>query len=141
MIIVNLKPNPFHQNTYLSENLYLNAGIVNWRMNMRPHLWRPSTDVFETEDRFVTRVEIAGMNEADFQVNIDQNILTISGTRPDTGEHRAFHQMEIHFGDFISQVEFPNNIERDKVEAEYKDGFLTVILPKAPPTQIKISKE
>lgn len=106
---------------------------------MRPHLWRPATDVFETEDRYIVRVEVAGMNESDFQISIDQNILTISGVRPDTGERRAFHQMEIHYGEFVTQVELPSNIEREKVEAEYQDGFLRVILPKAQPKQVKIS--
>lgn len=108
---------------------------------MRPHLWRPSTDVYELEDRYVVRVEIAGMKEADFNINIDQNILTISGARQDTGERRAFHQMEIHYGEFITQFELSNDIEREKVEAEYQDGFLRVILPKAQTQQIKITEE
>lgn len=108
---------------------------------MRPHLWRPSTDLFETEDRYVIRVEIPGMNEADFNISIDQNVLTISGTRPDTNERRAFHQMEIQYGEFTTQVELPNSIERDRVEADYQDGFLRVNLPKSQPKQIKISRE
>lgn len=108
---------------------------------MRPHLWQPLTDVYEMEDRYVVRVEIPGMNESDFQINIDRNVLTISGTRPDISERRAFHQMEIHFGDFASQVELPSNVEHEKIEAEYQNGFLRVILPKAQPKQIKISKE
>lgn len=141
MIIVKLKSDPSRQNAYVPEDPYLPIGYVNWRLNMRPHLWRPSTDMYELEDRFVVRVEIAGMNDSDFQISIDQNILTISGVRPDTGERRAFHQMEIRYGEFITQVELPNNIDREKVEAEYQDGFLCVILPKAEPKQIRITKE
>ena len=108
---------------------------------MRPHIWRPSTDVIELEDRFVVRVEVAGMNEADFEISMDQNTLTVRGTRVDTSERTAFQQMEIQFGEFISQVEIPGNIDREKAEAEYIDGFLRIILPKALPKQIKISKE
>lgn len=108
---------------------------------MRPHLWRPSTDVIEIEDRYIIRVEVAGMNEADFSISMDQNILTVRGTRADSGERKAFHQMEIHFGEFITQVELPANIERDQAQAEYIDGFLRISLPKAQPKQIKISKE
>ena len=107
---------------------------------MRPHLWRPATDLFEMEDRYVVRVEVAGMNEKDFSISMDQNVLTIRGTRPDSGERRAFHQMEIQYGDFITQVELPTHIERDGVEAEYQDGFLRVILPKAHPKQIQINR-
>ncbi len=108
---------------------------------MRPHLWRPSTDVIELEDRFIVRVEVAGMSEADFQISMDQNVLTVRGTRNDTAERKAFHQMEIHFGEFITQIEIPNNIEREQAQAEYVDGFLRIVLPKSQPKQIKISKE
>lgn len=142
MIIVNLKSNPQRSGERLPDNPYLNSGIVNWRLTVRPHLWRPSTDVYETEDKFVVRVEIAGMTESDFSISMDQNILTISGVRPDlSGERRAFYQLEISYGEFITQVELPNNIDRESVEAEYQDGFLRVILPKAQPKQIRISKE
>lgn len=141
MIIVNYKSRPHRQDVYLPDNPLVTVGIVNWRINMRPHLWRPSTDLFETEDRYVIRVEIPGMNEADFNISIDQNVLTISGTRPDTNERRAFHQMEIQYGEFTTQVELPNSIERDRVEADYQDGFLRVNLPKSQPKQIKISRE
>lgn len=108
---------------------------------MRPHLWRPATDLFEMEDRYVVRVEVAGMSEKDFSISMDENVLSIRGTRPDSGERRAFHQMEIQYGDFITQVELPTNIERDRVEAEYQDGFLRVVLPKAQPKQIRINRE
>lgn len=108
---------------------------------MRPHIWRPSTDVIELEDRYVIRVEVAGMNESDFQISMDQNTLTVRGTRVDTSERKAFQQMEIQFGEFISQVEIPGNFEQEKAVAEYIDGFLRIILPKAQPKQIKISKE
>jgi HSP20 family protein len=141
MIIVKFRSDPTRPNAYTPEDPFMTAGYVNWRVNMRPHLWRPSTDVIELEDRYVIRVEIAGMNESDFQISIDQNILTISGVRKDTSERRAFHQMEIHFGEFVTDIELPGDIDREKVEAEYQDGFLRVILPKAQPKQIKVSKE
>lgn len=108
---------------------------------MRPHLWRPSTDLIELEDRYIIRVEVAGMKESDFQISMDQNTLTIRGSRGDTGERKAYHQMEIPFGEFITQVEIPSNIDREKAEAEYIDGFLRIIMPKAQPKQIRISKE
>lgn len=141
MIIVRLTSEPHHNRQNFIDNPYYDTGYANWRLSMRPHLWRPLTDVYEMEDHFVVRVEIPGMNESDFQINIDRNVLSISGNRPDTGERRAFHQMEIHFGEFISQVELPSNIDQEKIEAEYQNGFLRLILPKAQPKQIKISKE
>ncbi len=87
------------------------------------------------------RVEIAGMHEGDFTISIDQNVLSISGLRPDTAERRAFHQMEIPFGEFSTVVEISSPIDIDNVQAEYRDGFLLVTLPKAKPKEIKINKE
>lgn len=141
MIIVSFKPGEIRRSNDLASDPYLNNGLIHWRVSMRPHLWRPATDLFELEDRYIVRVEVAGMNEKDFSISMDQNVLTIRGARPDSSERRAFHQMEIQYGEFITQVEIPNNIERDRVEAEYQDGFLRVILPKAQPKQIRINRE
>jgi HSP20 family protein len=63
----------------------------------------------------------------------------INGTRIDNEERKAFHQMEIHFGEFNVIVELPPSINIEKVEAYYQDGFLKVILPKATPHQIKVN--
>jgi HSP20 family protein len=57
--------------------------------------------------------------------------LTVRGSRQDIPERRAFHQMEIHFGEFSIELELPNYIETDQVQAVYSDGFLRIHLPKA----------
>ncbi len=114
--------------------------IVNWRINSRSHAWRPPTDVYEHEDKVVVRVEIAGMNEDDFSISLDRNVLVVRGVRPDLTERRAYHQMEISFGEFATAVEIHTPIDTDKVHAEYENGFLWVILPKAQPKHIKINE-
>jgi HSP20 family protein len=114
------------------------AGVVNWRMTILPTQWRPPTDVYETDDGYVVRVEIPGMRDGQFSVMVENNILTIRGSRSDTAERRAFHQMEIRFGDFSTDVELPPNVNVNQVQAEYEDGFLRVFLPKAQPRQIHI---
>jgi HSP20 family protein len=81
------------------------------------------------------------MSEGDFTISIDQNILSIAGVRSETGERRAFYQMEIPFGEFSTEVEIPSPINMEQVAAEYHDGFLLVTLPKAKPKEIKINKE
>jgi len=116
----------------------LASGVINWRLTIMPHLWRPPTDFFEVEDRFVVRVEIPGMKDGEFSVSVENNLLTIRGDRQDTGERRAFHQMEIHFGEFSSEVELPANVDANQIQAEYEDGFLWVFLPKAQPKQILV---
>jgi HSP20 family molecular chaperone IbpA len=111
---------------------------IGWQVNIHSYSWSPPTDVYETDVSFVVRVELAGMRESDFSINIDKNFLVISGVRVDAQERRSYHQMEIRFGEFSSGVELPHGVNFDKAEAEYEDGFLTVILPKLVPTGIKI---
>ncbi len=112
-----------------------------WRIISRPHAWRPPTDMYETEDAIIIKVEVAGMREADFTISLVERSLTIRGVRQDTSERRAYHQMEIAFGEFHTEVELPYLVIADKVEATYRDGFLRVILPKAQPKHIKVEGE
>ena len=103
----------------------------------RSHMWRPPTDVYETENSIVVRVEIAGMDEADFTIILDERYLMIRGVRAEQAERRAFHQMEIRFGEFGTEIELPYPVAVNKVEAFYGMGFLRVVLPKARPQQIR----
>ena len=102
---------------------------ISW--SVRSSIWSPPTDVYETEANYVIKVEIAGMRDEDFEVSVENNILLISGYRSDLNERRAYHQMEIRFGRFEIAVEIPATVNMDKAIAEYKDGFLTIVLPKS----------
>lgn len=101
-------------------------------------IWSPPTDMYETEDDIVARVEIAGMKEDDFEVVLENNVLLIAGTRADCADRRAYHQMEIRFGKFATSVALPAPVDTETARAEYKDGFLTVTFPKTKPNQIKV---
>lgn len=92
--------------------------------------WSPPTDVYETEEACVVKMEVAGMRDEDFEVVFENNILVIRGRRPDFNERRAYHQMEIRFGRFEVAVEIPVLVDLERSEAAYKDGFLVVLLPK-----------
>lgn len=117
------------------------SGVITWRVSVRrPHTWQPPTDLYETDEKFIIRVEIAGMNKEEFCVSLENNILTISGSRPDMPLRRSFHRMEIMFGDFKTAVELPSPVDADQVTAEYRDGFLNTHLPKIQPTIIQIKE-
>jgi HSP20 family protein len=109
---------------------------VSW--HVRSSVWSPPTDVYETEEMYVVRVEIAGMNEDDFEVLLENNTLLISGTRPDLAERRAYQQMEIRFGKFSTAINLPGPMNIELARAEYKDGFLTIVLPKTTSNQSKV---
>lgn len=101
-----------------------------WRIVARPNIWQPPTDVYDLDDALVVRVEIAGVRQDDLQISIDRRYLSIRGIRQDASERRAYHQMEILFGEFGVQVELPFPVISDQIQACYRDGFLKVILPK-----------
>ncbi|HMZ07903.1 MAG TPA: Hsp20/alpha crystallin family protein [Anaerolineales bacterium] len=109
---------------------------VGWQV--RSSIWSPPTDLYETEYAYIIRMEIAGMREEDFEVSLQNDTLSITGSRPDYPERRAYHQMEIRFGKFASFVGLPGPVDIDQSKAEYVDGFLTVTLTKATPTNIKV---
>jgi len=138
MITVTFKSNPRRTSPVPDKADYV---LVNWRISSHPHAWQPPTDVYEREDSIVVRVEIAGMHEADFTISLDQNVLVIRGVRSEPNERRAYHQMEINFGEFITTVEIQVPFDHQQVHAEYQNGFLWVILPKAQPKTIKISED
>jgi HSP20 family protein len=101
---------------------------TSWQV--RSSVWNPPTDVYETEQNLIIKVEVAGMRDEDFEVAIEENILIILGIRPDQSERRAYHQMEIMYGKFEIAIQLPVNIDIDHALAEYKDGFLIITLPK-----------
>ena len=108
---------------------------VSWQI--RSNVWSPPTDVYETEEVYIVRMEIAGVREEDFEVTFENDTLLIMGSRSDLSERRAYHQMEIRFGKFATAVSLAGPVNVDGALAEYKDGFLTVTLPKAKSNKIK----
>ena len=104
---------------------------VRWVSVRRQRVWRPPTDVYETDSHIVVKVEIAGMNEEDFEISLSNRTLTIAGVRRDPAEKLTYQQMEILYGRFETQVYLPAPVEEDRIEAIYEDGFLKVMLPKA----------
>ena len=109
---------------------------VSWQV--RSNVWSPPTDEYETEEAYVVRVEIAGMREEDFEVLLENDTLLISGSRSDFPDRRAYQQMEIRFGKFSTALNLPGPVNIEQARAEYKDGFLTIVLPKARSNQTKV---
>jgi HSP20 family protein len=109
---------------------------VSW--HVRSTTWSPPTDVYETEESCVVKVEVAGMRDEDFEVAFENNILFIHGKRLDRNERRAYYQMEIRFGRFEIAIDVPVLVDIEKARAEYKDGFLVIDLPKVSSKQNRV---
>ena len=121
-----------------TEREFSGSRVVGWQVSVHSYAWTPPTDVYETEASFVVRVEVAGMRESDFSINAQDNFLVISGVRSESPEWREYRQMEIRFGEFSLAVELPRGVDVSKADADYKDGFLKVVLPKLKPTIVPI---
>lgn len=95
-------------------------------------VWRPLTDVYETEKEFIVRMEIAGMDKDDFRVILHERSLTIKGARrdPTPAGKKHFHKMEISVGPFERNVEIPPTIQISSMEAHYDNGYLIIRIDK-----------
>jgi HSP20 family protein len=125
------KTEPFKPGFYVMDDIQrLNPDSAHLHLTMRSPAWRPPTDVYESDEAVIIRVEIAGMHETDFSIILDGRFLSIRGVRQDVTERRAYHQMEIRFGEFNVDVEMPAAIDVENVQATYQNGFLKIVLPK-----------
>jgi len=111
-----------------------------WGVKRRTHKWRPPTDVYETDDAYQVRVELAGMRGADIAVTFEREMLVIQGVRSDSGPRKEFRQLEIAYGEFETTIQIPEPVEVSKIEAAYQDGFLRVELPKLKPRRVSIEE-
>ncbi len=99
------------------------------------HVWSPPTDVYQTRDAYVIKVEIPGIDEKDISMELNHNVLTIQGCRRDNcpDSKISYAQMEIHYGYFEKVVTLPHAIDPDRRSAKYSDGFLRISIGKAGP--------
>jgi len=91
-------------------------------------VWRPLTDVYETDEEFIVRMEIAGMDPQDLSVTLGQRLLVLKGIRRDPGRttRRHFHKMEVTVGPFERIIEIPRHVLVSSADAHYENGFLIV---------------
>ena len=94
--------------------------------------WSPSIDIKESNDSFTLTADIPGLTKKDVKVNISDNVLTISGERvaTKTEDSESFHYRERNFGTFKRSFNLPDTVIEDDVKANFKNGILTIDLPK-----------
>jgi HSP20 family protein len=99
-------------------------------------VWAPSVDLTETEKEFVARLEAPGVNKENMDVNLEGNVLTISGRREfrKDEETEEYIWREREEGKFVRSLRMPKPVQEGKVTATYEDGVLTVRLLKTEPT-------
>ena len=106
--------------------------------------WLPLCDVAESREELMLCFELPGVSEKDVTLSITGDMLTVKGERrvaPENGKEATWHHMERSYGKFERMVQLPVPVQADKVRATYRDGVLTVHLPKVEavkPREIKI---
>jgi len=105
--------------------------------------WAPAVDIFETDENLVVKAELPGVDPKDVEVRVEDSTLYLKGQRKFENEVKDenYHRIERSYGSFTRTFALPSSINADKVAAEYKDGMLTLTLPKreeAKPKTIKI---
>lgn len=101
---------------------------------IQPLRWRPHTDIYEGQDGWLIKLELAGVRPEDVTLRVCGNFLTISGRRVDEQDTRGLRlkSMEIVYSEFERGFEFPVNIEKARLSTEFRNGMLLVtILPEA----------
>ena len=97
--------------------------------------WSPNTDVYETPDHLVVKMELAGIEKEDLEITLKDRLLLVRGHRRDTCRQRphrcSFRQMEIDYGSFERRIVIPRTVDGNRVRAVFQNGFLHVELPKA----------
>ena len=106
--------------------------------------WAPPVDIFENGDNLVLKAELPGVNPDDVEIRVEDNTLYLKGERKFEKEvkEQNYHRVERSYGTFTRTFSLPNSVDSDKVGAEYKDGVLTLTMPKkeeAKPKTIKIN--
>jgi HSP20 family protein len=100
--------------------------------NGQTSTWLPAVDVWETESDLVLSFDLPGIPEDQIAVELDDNVLTVSGRRERTSEHSndRYYRFERRYGSFSRSVTLPAGVSEDAIKADYSDGVLEVRVPK-----------
>jgi len=107
--------------------------------------WNPSVDISETDGEYLIRAELPAVSKDDVQITFDDGLLTVSGERRQKQEDRAekFHRIESFYGKFSRSFTLPEGVDAAAINAESKDGVVTIHVPKikteaSKPVEIKV---
>ena len=104
----------------------------------------PPVDIYEDQHGIQLKLEVPGIDEKDLNINVENNVLTVSGERKFEREQKEenFHRIERRYGSFTRSFTLPNTVDTDKITADYNSGVLSIRLVKreeAKPKQIKVN--
>ena len=101
--------------------------------------WSPRVDIFEEKDNLIVEAELPGLNREDFDVSVENNILTLKGERKFEKKENTdnFHRVERSYGAFTRQFTLPQTVTAEGATADFENGVLRVSLPKREETKAR----
>lgn len=138
--------NPYRDVSGLQEHLnrLFEGGFQGRGDNSSITTWAPAVDIYETENELVIKADLPEINEKELDVHIENNTLTIRGERKfeQKVKEGSYLRTERTYGSFSRSFSLPNTVNTETIKAEYKNGVLTVELPKraeSKPRQVKVN--
>ena len=106
--------------------------------------WSPAVDIFETEDALKLKADVPEVKIEDLDIRVENQTLTLRGQRKFEKEEnvKGHHRIERSYGEFVRSFAVPSTVDTDKVAADYRNGVLTITLPKKEadkPRQVKVA--
>jgi HSP20 family protein len=97
-------------------------------------VWSPAIDVQETDKEYLVKADLPDVNKNELKINVEDGILTVEGERKQEKEEKdkKFHRVERVYGRFVRRLSVPSDVDGTKVAADFKDGVLSVHMPKSP---------
>jgi HSP20 family protein len=101
--------------------------------------WSPSVDIYENKDQIVLEAELPGMKREDFELSVENNVITLRGERQfeKKDESDNYHRVERAYGSFTRSFTVPNTVSAEGATADYRNGVLRVTLPKREETKAR----
>ena len=125
--------NPFEEFENLLDR-YNKSGGKNLSDDLSFADWAPSVDIEEADDKYVIKADLPGVDKKDIEVKLENGVLSIRGekqTEKETGKGTKRHRTERFHGTFARSFTLPDAVKAEKVDASYKDGVLSLEIPKA----------
>jgi HSP20 family protein len=106
--------------------------------------WSPAVDILESEDNLILKADLPDVNIEDIDIRVENQTLTLRGHRKFEKDEavKGYHRIERSYGEFVRGFTVPSTVDTEKVGADYKNGVLTITLPKkeaAKPRQVKVA--
>jgi HSP20 family protein len=133
--ITNRSFRPFYLPSFLEDDFF---PVLNSRKDSLP-----AVNIREDDKKFTLDLAVPGMDKKDLKIDINDDLLTISSeTKNESeGSKDGYKRKEFSYSSFCRSFQLPENVNKEKIEASYKDGVLSVELPKAEEEKNKISKQ